>query len=436
MNQRTAGRMIRLERDYERESDRRSNGGPRVVAAPARGWPGWRMSTRRWDWCWPPAWRCASSDGGPDDFRWAFGLMLAACLVDATDGTSGPTPARQGVAAELRRREARRPHRLSDVHVAAAGAGVAGRAAAGGRNGCWSWRWWPAPTVFARCRPRRPTATSSAFRRIGTSWPFILYVLQIPGWVAAAVVLVLVAADVRAQLLHVSQPRRHAQPHDEFSGRRVGRAAGRGAVDDVGDETAAETSTAASIARWHSLFYPLYYMAVSWAITIDRWQRISHATRARSRGYLAVKPGPDRPAARRAVHRRGRFRRLRPRLPAVFSSRTPRPRPTPGSIGPRHSVAGRRPRPEIRTTTHSTGQARRAGAAGHGGQARADARVARAGRERVDRVLDEVQHEAGVAGWTVASRAVDHAALVDVDQVPDRRHVEGVRRLLCCSVTS
>ena len=75
---------------------------------------------------------------------------------------------------------------------------------------------------------------------------FYLYVLQMPGWLRRGVDPGAGGLDVRAELLPVSQPRRHAEPADQLSGWRVGGGAAVGAVGLAGHRSAGRSS------RWPS----------------------------------------------------------------------------------------------------------------------------------------------------------------------------------------
>ena len=64
--------------------------------------------------------------GGPNAFRWSFLLMVAASLVDATDGTLARRFRVKSVLPEFDGREARRHHRLLDLYLLTAAPGLAG----------------------------------------------------------------------------------------------------------------------------------------------------------------------------------------------------------------------------------------------------------------------------------------------------------------------
>jgi phosphatidylcholine synthase len=215
--------------------------------------------------------------GGAEAFRWAFACMLAACLVDATDGT---------LARRLRVKE-RLPNfdgtKLDDlidfltftslplaliwraelVPPAASGVLVFALVA----------------SAYGFCQIPAKT-TDGYFVGFPSYWnivAFYLYVLAMPGWAAAALILVLALLTfVPSYYLYPSR--------GAFLSRLTNFLGGVWVMllvwilwDLPSDDAAPEPN---GYHRWlpiASLFYPAYYMIVSWALTLARWRRASRA---------------------------------------------------------------------------------------------------------------------------------------------------------------
>ena len=163
--------MVKLQVRRRRRTKRRASVGRRGPSGCS--WVGASTPTRRLGLVAAGMIAVLLVHGGPADFRWSFLLMLAATVVDSTDGT---------LARRVRIKEAVPSfdgRRLDDIidflTYTFLPLRLIWRAAScppGTRPGCSS-RSWPASTASARSRPRPTTATSSASRRSGTSWPSI-----------------------------------------------------------------------------------------------------------------------------------------------------------------------------------------------------------------------------------------------------------------------
>lgn len=214
-------------------------------------------------------------EGTAESFRLAFVLMLVACLVDATDGSLARRlhvkeliPGFDGAKLDdiidfltftslpllLMWRAEIVPESLSWVLVVALVA-----------------------SAYGFCQV--PAKTSDGyFVGFPSYWnivAFYLYVLKWPGWLSAVVVLLLAALTfVPSYYLYPSRGAVLSRLSNFLGGVWVVMLLwvlwALPASDPPEDAKLAEQSW-----QWAmiSLFYPAYYMAVSWGITIQRWQR-------------------------------------------------------------------------------------------------------------------------------------------------------------------
>ena len=213
--------------------------------------------------------------GTAEAFRWAFACMLAACLVDATDGT---------LARRLRVKQ-RLPNfdgaKLDDLIDFLTFTTLP-------LSLIWRAELLPPQTqlvlVFALmssaygfCQVPAKT-TDGYFIGFPSYWnivAFYLYVLHLSGWTAAAMILVLALLTfVPSYYLYPSRGALLSRLTNFLGGVWV--------VlliwilwDLPGDESASSPANGPRL--WiviASLFYPAYYMAISWAVTISRWSRL------------------------------------------------------------------------------------------------------------------------------------------------------------------
>ncbi len=271
--------MIRLERNYERESVGRSNGGPRWSPHPR--WIAWLAHVYTGlGLVLAAAMAVAIFHGGPDGFRWAFGLMIAATLIDATDGSFAR---RLHVKELLPNFDGAKLDDLIDfLTFTSLPLALIWRAELLPTGTQWLLVVALLSSAYGFCQVPAKTA-DGYFVGFPSYWnivAFYLYVLQMPGLLAAAVVLVLsLMTFVPSYYMYPSRGATLSRTSNFLGGVWVVLLA---AVlwTMSSDKTAAETEHSRFYLALASLFYPLYYMAVSWAITIYRWQRVSHAARA------------------------------------------------------------------------------------------------------------------------------------------------------------
>jgi phosphatidylcholine synthase len=213
--------------------------------------------------------------GTAEDFRTAFALMLVACLVDATDGTLAR---RLKVKQLLPNFDGAKLDDLIDfLTFTSLPLALIWRADLLPTNMEWVLVVALAASAYGFCQV--PAKTSDGFF-IGfpSYWnivAFYLYVLHIPPWFAAVLVLALAGLTfVPSYYLYPSRGATLSRLTNFLGGVWVVLLVAvlwtlptQGAGND------------AVVARQHlflailSLFYPAYYLAVSWAITILRWRR-------------------------------------------------------------------------------------------------------------------------------------------------------------------
>jgi phosphatidylcholine synthase len=214
-------------------------------------------------------------EGSRESFRWAFACMLVACLVDSTDGT---------LARRLRVKEllpnfdgAKLDDLIDFLTFTSLPLALVWRAellppAA---------QWVLVVALFASgygfCQIPAKT-TDGYFVGFPSYWnivAFYLYALEIPPWVAAAIILLLsVLTFVPSYYLYPSRGSTLSRLTSFLGGVWVVLLAWilwrLPEMDLVaGPAEASQVRTLAFV----SLFYPIYYMVVSWAITLHRWRR-------------------------------------------------------------------------------------------------------------------------------------------------------------------
>ena len=159
--------------------------------------------------------------GAPDAFRWSFVLMLVATLVDATDGTLAR---RVGVKKVLPNFDGRKLDDLTDFLTYTFLPLLLIWRAELLPGAMQVWLLLPLlASAYGFCQVEAKT-DDGYFLGFPSLWnvvAFYLYVLQLPGWVALGVVVVLSAADVRAEPLPLPLAARPAQPVQQHPGRSV-----------------------------------------------------------------------------------------------------------------------------------------------------------------------------------------------------------------------
>jgi phosphatidylcholine synthase len=229
--------------------------------------------------------------GGPDAFRWSFLLMAAATLVDSTDGTLARRVRIKEVVPGFDGR------RLDDIIdflnytflplllVWRAGIMPAGQE---------SWLFVPlVASIYGFCQVHVKT-DDGYFLGFPSLWNLValyLYVLPLSGWVSLAIVIVL------ALLTFV--PIRHLYPSQPGLLNRVSMIAGALWAPLVGWliwklPTNAEPRMSDSTIQLAmvSLIYPLYYLGVSWVISVLYWRKQWLRRQKRSRAEPVNGPAP------------------------------------------------------------------------------------------------------------------------------------------------
>jgi phosphatidylcholine synthase len=214
--------------------------------------------------------------GGREGFRWAFALMVMACLVDATDGSLAR---RLKVKDLLPNFDGAKLDDLIDfLTFTSLPLALIWRAELLPAAALWVVVVALLASAYGFCQIPAKT-TDGYFVGFPSYWnivAFYLYALEISGWIAAAVVLGLALLTfVPSYYMYPSRGATLSRTTNFLGGVWVVLLA---AVlwTMPGEETPAsgsETSPHRSLALL-SLFYPAYYMAVSWGITVYRWRRV------------------------------------------------------------------------------------------------------------------------------------------------------------------
>ena len=213
--------------------------------------------------------------GGPDAFRWSFILMMAATLIDATDGTMAR---RVGVKKVLPNFDGRKLDDLTDfltytflplLLVWRAGVLPTG---------------WDSvlllPLVasaygFCQIEAKTDDGYFLGFPSLWNVVAFYLYVLHLPGWLAVlSVVILSLLTFVPSRYLYPSQPGRLNALCNLLGVVWTCSIAWLLLLLPAGRYPEGDTlPTAARYLALGSLSYPAFYMATSWAITLKRWRR-------------------------------------------------------------------------------------------------------------------------------------------------------------------
>jgi phosphatidylcholine synthase len=213
--------------------------------------------------------------GGAENFRMAFVLMLVACLVDATDGT---------LARRLKVKQlvpkfdgAKLDDIIDFLTFTSLPLALVWRAELVPANMEWVLVVALVASAYGFCQV--PAKTSDGyFVGFPSYWnivAFYLYVLHFPGWAAAVTILFLAALTcVPSYYVYPSRGATLSKLTNFLGGvwvvLLVGVLASLKQADQAPDSPAAEQNLLLAVL---SLFYPAYYMAVSWGITILRWRR-------------------------------------------------------------------------------------------------------------------------------------------------------------------
>jgi phosphatidylcholine synthase len=213
--------------------------------------------------------------GGAEAYRLAFALMLAACLVDSTDGSLA------------RRLKVKRllPHfdgaKLDDLidflTFTSLPLALVWRADLVASGAQWVLVAALLASAYGFCQV--PAKTSDGyFVGFPSYWnivAFYLYVLRLPGWLSAVLILLFAALTfVPSYYLYPSRGATLSRTTNFLGGVWVVLLVGvlwRLPTTDVAINAEAERQTLYLAVA--SLFYPIYYMAGSWAVTIARWSR-------------------------------------------------------------------------------------------------------------------------------------------------------------------
>ena len=213
--------------------------------------------------------------GGPDSFRWSFVLMLVATVVDATDGTLARGI---GVKKVLPNFDGRKLDDLTDfltytflplllvwrAEILPAGTQY----------------WLLLPLIasaygFCQIEAKTDDGYFLGFPSLWNVVAFYLYVLNLPGWLALGVVIVLsLLTFVPSRYLYPSQP----GPINTLS--NILGAAWACLLGWILLQLPAGSTPVALVsdATWNlallSLFYPAFYMIASWSITLRRWTTV------------------------------------------------------------------------------------------------------------------------------------------------------------------
>jgi phosphatidylcholine synthase len=211
--------------------------------------------------------------GGAESFRWAFVAMLVACLVDATDGTLAR---RLHVKERLPGFDGAKLDDLIDFLTFTS------------LPLALVWRaellpaWGGAVLLFALvasaygfCQVPAKT-TDGYFVGFPSYWnivAFYLYVLAITPWIAAAIVLLLaIFTFVPSYYLYPSRGATLSRLTNFLGGVWVVLLIWI-LAELPGDVEPSDRISPRSWLPILSLFYPIYYIVISWVITIGRWTR-------------------------------------------------------------------------------------------------------------------------------------------------------------------
>jgi phosphatidylcholine synthase len=214
-------------------------------------------------------------EGSRESLRWAFACMLVACLVDSTDGT---------LARRLRVKEllpnfdgGKLDDLIDFLTFTALPLALVWRADLLPAPAQWLLVVALLASAYGFCQIPAKT-TDGYFVGFPSYWnivAFYLYALEIPAWFAAVVILLLSALTfVPSYYLYPSRGSTLSRLTSFLGGVWVVLLTWilwkLPEMDLI--PGAAEASQVRTLA-FVSLFYPIYYMVVSWGITLHRWRR-------------------------------------------------------------------------------------------------------------------------------------------------------------------
>jgi phosphatidylcholine synthase len=215
--------------------------------------------------------------GGADAFRWSFGMMLIATLIDATDGTLAR---RIRVKAVLPNFDGRKLDDLTDFLTYTFlplfliwRAELLPASAQG---------WLVLPLLasaygFCQVDAKTEDGFFLGFPSLWNVVAFYLYVLHLPGWLALAFVVALsLLTFVPSVYLYPSQPGRLNAVSNALG---VVWACLLIAILFRLPADSYPQAEDTAVTRWlalASLAYPAFYLAASWTITLRRWRGIAH----------------------------------------------------------------------------------------------------------------------------------------------------------------
>ena len=226
-------------------------------------------------------------EGTPEAYRWAFGLMLVACLVDSTDGA---------LARRLHVKEmlpgfdgAKLDDIIDFLTFTSLPLLLIWRAELLPDDMEWVLVVALVASAYGFCQVNAKTA-DGYFVGFPSYWnivAFYLYALSMPAWLAAVLILLLAGLTfVPSYYLYPSRGATLSRLTSFLGGVWV-------VVllwvlwelptnELPADARAADVRAAENNFRWAlvSLLYPIYYMTVSWALTIRRWRAASEAAGA------------------------------------------------------------------------------------------------------------------------------------------------------------
>jgi phosphatidylcholine synthase len=217
-------------------------------------------------------------EGGAEAFRWAFLMMLAACLIDSTDGSLAR---RLHVKEVLPRFDGAKLDDIIDfLTFTSLPLALVWRAELLPAPMQWVLVFALLASAYGFCQVPAKT-TDGYFVGFPSYWnivAFYLYVLQIPGWVAAVIVLSLALLTfVPSYYMYPSRGAVLSRTTNFLGGVWVV------LLVWILWELPGENPAPPEIERKNhwlalaSLFYPAYYMVVSWGITLRRWRRAKNA---------------------------------------------------------------------------------------------------------------------------------------------------------------
>jgi phosphatidylcholine synthase len=212
--------------------------------------------------------------GGADEFRWAFGLMVVACLVDATDGSLAR---RLHVKEVLPNFDGSKLDDLIDfLTFTSLPLALVWRAELLPDAAQWVLVFALVASAYGFCQIPAKTI-DGYFVGFPSYWnivAFYLYVLEFPGWIAAVLIFVLsLLTFVPSYYMYPSRGGTLSRVTSFLGGVWVVLLFwilwGLAATDSSsGPSVPGQTHMLALL----SLFYPIYYMVASWGISIGRWR--------------------------------------------------------------------------------------------------------------------------------------------------------------------